>query len=311
MTLIDDAASHAVHAPMRVHGSNINGGNPPRGAGKPSSPGSTKVAWTLRSGDKIVAVHDFSINPQAITRVESSRASVFATKGGFYVDDFGAGPSTITLRQIVATGHWISAKHGLREVLTAREDVQRFIRNIYKPATRPMNGGRLQVYFHDNHMEQGHDERVFFPQNALSIQRSVDMPNVWLLELQMVGLEKNPFSDVEVERTSNRHHRKYVVKRGDTLHSIVVRLAGAHSTKKKRKHVLSALLKLNPAIRRKRTLHVGATNFLGDHTVTAKPMHVVPGEIIVLPTTTPVARATGDGALAAVSHATGDGALAG
>lgn len=281
--LPDDAAPHTIVAPQRV-------GDDGRPVSSTSS--STKVAWTLRHGKTIVAVHDFAINPQGLTRVESSRASLFATKGGFYVDDFGPGPAQITLRQLVASGKWKSVKAFnattntfLFEELTAREDVQRFIKEIYVPATRPVNNGRLSVYFHDNHFEQGHDEHVFFPQNGLSISRAVDLPNVWQVEIQMVSLEPKPFGDVTVTANPSRaSHSTYQVKKGDTLHKIAVKIAGGKkATANQVKQVLAKILKLNPKLKHTRTYHIGSTGFLGDHTVTVKPMHLAIGELLILP----------------------------
>lgn len=277
--LPDDATPHAIRPPQSIH-------RTVKGGGKPSSATSTKVAWTLRDRGKIVEVFDFAINPQGITRVESSRAQVFSTKGGHYADDFGPGPAMITLRQLVASGKRESIGGELWEAFTLREDVQRFIKRIYRPATRAVNHGRMDVFFHDNHFERGHDERVLFPQNGLTLQRAVDLQGVWLLELQMVSLEKNPFTDVDADRSPVPPHlrtHKYVVKRGDTLTKIVARVAGRGADAKKRKQVLARIVALNPWLKHRRKLHRGDSGYVGTKTVTAKPYQVVPGEVMVLP----------------------------
>jgi hypothetical protein len=277
--LPDDATPHAIAGVQSIHRTG-------KGGGKPSSASSTKVAWTLRDKGKIVEVFDFVINPQGITRVESSRAQVFSTKGGHYADDFGPGPAMITLRQIVASGKRESHGGGHYEAFTLREDVQRFIKRIYRPATIARNHGRHDVWFHDNHLEQGHDERILFPQNALTLQRAVDLQGVWLLELQMISLEKNPYGDVSVDRSPVPPHlrtHKYVVKRGDTLNKIVARVAGRGADAKKRKQVLARIIVLNPWLKHRRHLQRGDSGYVGTKTITAKPYQVVPGEVMVLP----------------------------
>lgn len=274
MALPDDLTPHAVYGPMQVHR------EPGKGGGSPASAGSTKVAWTLRQKGEIVEVFDFAINPQGINRVESSRATVSSTKGGHYVDDFGNGPSQITVRQLVASGQWVSRGDALAERYTLREDVQRFIKTIWLPATRPVNKGRVEVFFNDNHLEQGHEERVTFPTNGLTISRSVDQQGLWLLELQMIGLERNPYSDVvarEKHPKQIKNYRRYIVKRGDTLHGIVVRVAGPRASHTTQHQVLARILQLNPGLRHKRTIRIDGKD------VPAKPMRVVPGEVVRVP----------------------------
>ena len=50
-----------------------------------------RVGWILKQDGKEIANWAFSINPQAITRSPTTRTQMFATRGAFYVDDFGAG----------------------------------------------------------------------------------------------------------------------------------------------------------------------------------------------------------------------------
>ena len=71
-----------------------------------SVPGnSTKVGFTIRnSRNEIERGFAFLINPQGLTYQLGSRSSLSATKGGFYVDDFGPAPSAITMRQLIASG---------------------------------------------------------------------------------------------------------------------------------------------------------------------------------------------------------------
>lgn len=245
---------------------------------------SVKVGWTLRdSKDKLAGGYAFNINPQGITRVESSRATTQATKGSIYVDDFGPGAPQITLRQLVARGHSLVLDTGqVVQVNTTREDVIRFIDTIWTPAVQDAS---LQVHFHDNHLERGHEEHVYFPPNGLSIQRSVDLQNVWLLEVQMIGLDVRALDDLDTpDQPSNvTSKNRYIVRPGDTLTKIVVKLAGKKSSSTKRRAVLAKVLALNPQLRHARKLVPGAPNYAGTATVNAKPMRVYVGEVLLLP----------------------------
>lgn len=234
--------------------------------------GSTKVGWTVRDGsNKIVRGFSFLINPQGITRTHGSRSQLTATKGGFYTDDFGPAPNQIQLRQIVGAGKVVSGR-----IYTAREDVQRFIKEIWLPATAGPGSQKLRVFFHDHHFERGFEERVHFPPNSLTIQRSVDLHNLWLMELQMVSLEKYPYREIVTETALNpaANVKRYRVKGGDTLGKIVSRVAGKKASKKKRAQVQARILELNPRIRKRRVFPSGRVG---------QPMRVYPGEVLVIP----------------------------
>ncbi len=235
--------------------------------------GSTKVGWTLRDSQNRVKVgFAFRINPQGLTRVTGSRAQLQSTKGGHYVDDFGPGAGSITLRQLVAEGKTIKGGN----YYTGREDVQRFLQTIYLPATNGIGRKKYRVFFHDHHFERGFEERVYFPPNSLTIDRSVDLHHLWRVELQMVSLEKYPYAEVEVETSEPRvrQGRRHVVKRGQTFESLIRKVAGPKSTPSQRKRAREKLLKLNPFLRSRRKLPNGTVG---------KPMRVYPGEVIRLP----------------------------
>ena len=225
-------------------------------AGRPA-PGSLKVAWTLRdttSGD-VLEAFAWAINPQDIDRQPTQRNQVHATRSKFYVDDFGPGPTTITLTQLVSSGKWV----GDRNVYTAREDVQRFIETIYEPAqTRMLNGRRrtMAVYFHDNHWERGMDERVLFPQNGLRVYRSVDQGRLWLVQITMLSLERRPLKDDTYEHAEAtvRRVQSYIVRSGDTLQKIARRLAGSRASSAQVRAVTRRILDLNPRLKRARTV---------------------------------------------------------
>lgn len=237
---------------------------------------SMKVGFTLRNGHgKIIEAFAYPLNPQGITRQLSTRSQVFATKGGFYLDHFGSGPEQITVRQLVASGRKTNT-----HFYTPREEIQRFLKRIYLPAVHDPAGHAC--HFHDNHFERGHESRVFFPENGLTIQRAVDLHNVWLVEYQMVNLERFPYTDVEAKPSPNRPRtRRYLVKAHDTLTKLAVRLLRGHSHRHvpgaKVKAMVHRLLVLNPKLRKKRKFKVG------DRTITLKPHQLHAGEIIRVP----------------------------
>lgn len=247
-----------------------------------SVPGdSTKVGFTIRdTSNRIERGFSFLINPQGLTRTEGSRTQLFATKGGFYVDDFGPAPGQVTMRQLVASGKVVPGAF-----FTAREDVQRFLTTIYLPATRgPLRDGK-HVYFHDHHFSRGFEERVYFPPNSLTIQRSVDLHNLWLLELTMVSLERFPYGEVEASSSAQRTRGagSVVVTKGMTLHSIASVRAGVRTSFGQPmnatgataiKLMITKILGLNPWIKKPRAIPGGGVG---------KPMQVYPGETVILP----------------------------
>lgn len=238
--------------------------------------GSSKVGFTLRdaSGDVVDAMA-FLINPQGLQRADGSRSTLFGTRAGWLVDNFGAAPGTIQLRQLVASGKNLG-HDGL--IYTAREDVQRFIRNIYLPSMHATGPAR-KVYFHDHHFERGMEQQVWFPAGSLNIDRSVEANNVWRVDLQMVSLEKNPYKDLVAQPVSTRHTgRSYQVKKGDSLASLVTRLAGKNVPSFVRAQVQARLVSLNPKLSKARQKPGDPAG-----TKNAKPLKLYPGEIILLP----------------------------
>lgn len=252
----------------------------PRAGSTPAT--STKVGFTLRnSSNRILRGFSFFINPQGLDYSLGSRSQLFATKGGFYVDDFGPAPSQIQLRQLVATGKVIEDGY-----YTAREDVQRFLKNIYLPATAGPTKTRYRVFFHDHHFERGFEQHVYFPPNSLSISRAVDLHNLWRLELQMISLEKYPYAEIEADPNDPRTKagRAYTCKAGDTLHTVAARLAGGQlawgglavigASPAKVARIQDQILKLNPFLKKSRVLADGRVG---------KPMILHAGEVIRLP----------------------------
>lgn len=251
------------------------------------APESTKVGFTLRDKTSKAVARDesgnahafaFLINPQGLGRSHGTRSTLHATQARVYVNDFGWAPYTITLRQLVASGKVIQGGF-----YTEREDVQRFLERIYLPAIA--NRSRWEVMFHDHHYERGSDETVMFPPNSLDIQRDVSLHGVWLVQLQMIGLEKLPYKDVDVEpsapRSTTARKRRYTVRSGDTLHKLIVRWAGKGASAAKRKRLLEAVLKANPKITKRRQLKVKTGS--GTQTIEGKPNHVYPGEVLIRP----------------------------
>lgn len=254
---------------------------------------SRMVGWTLRRGGKMIAQHAFSINPQAITRSDSPRNQMFATQGGFYVDDFGPGPTTIQLTQLVAHGRATPSGGGGLARATMREDVLRWYDNIYTQATS--NPGRIEVWFHDNHLWNQINgktpELVYFPPQSVSLVRSVQQHNVWQLQVTMLTLT----SSDAASRVSNRvpGHPKikvHVVRKGETLHKIAAHLAGKHATHKRILQLQQQIVALTKKYgqdditkNRKVNAYSNTTSQTPVGTLHVTRMHVAPGERIILP----------------------------
>jgi hypothetical protein len=261
-----------------------------------------RVGWTLRSsGNQIVRMPDgrpaawgFTINPQGLTYDHSNRNQMFATKSRFYVDAFGPGSVTITLRQLVASGGYTG-----EAVFAAREDVLTWLAMIYEPAIQ--RGSKYRVFFHDMHLDRTSGAsgwEVFFPNSPVSVQRSVDLHNVWLVQITMQTLTPNLYSGLqrEISADSNRTRATYhyrVVK-GDTLHRIAQKAVKHDHHRYSLEQMTNLILRLNPAIKQKRVVNVyrrGGQSYPspfrnGPSTptpVTVKSMHVTPGESLILP----------------------------
>jgi hypothetical protein len=236
---------------------------------------STKVGWTLRdTNGRIVNALAFRINPQGIDYVLGGRATLNAVKSGLFVDDFGPAATVISLRQTIVEGKnaYLAGPY-----YPSREEVQRFLTDIYLPATAGPGKRKMRVHFHDHHFERGFEQRVVFLDNSLTISRSAEQVGVWQLQLQMVSLERYPYASVAAQKVpqgSANGKRQYRVKHGDTLEKIVRGLAGRHPSKAKLNRTRAALLRVNPQLRKRRKLPNGSIG---------KPMHVYPGELLALP----------------------------
>lgn len=239
-----------------------------------AGPNSTRVGFTLRdTKGKIVDAFAFRINPQGLDYTLGSRATMYAVKSGFYTNDFGPAASVIALRQLVMTG---KNAYLNGPFYTAREDVQRFMKQIFLPAINGSVSAPRRVFFHDHHFERGFEQRVVFLADSLTVSRATETPGLWRVELQMVSLEKFPYAEVSANKVPQKTSsgKQYRVKRGDTLEKIVRNLAGKGASASKRKKVQAALLAANPQLRKKRTQPNGQP---------AKPMKVYAGELLALP----------------------------
>lgn len=266
---------------------------PPLGWNHGKPDGSRQVGWTLqrRGSTQIVEQHAFSINPQSITRTDSTRTQLFATQAGFYVDDFGPGPVTIQITQLVAHGRQYANGGGSLSRATMRQDVLRFYDRIYTKAVA--NRGQYQVYFHDNHLwdvvSSRSPEKVYFPPQAFQLVRSTSLHNVWQLQLTMVTLDAPPpaTSGVQGPTPGLPRVKVYVVQNGDTLKKIATKLAGRNNTHKRVLQLEQQIVALTKKygkddITKNRTVQIySGGNRVGQTNVTR--MHVAPGEKIILP----------------------------
>src|SRR5208282_5306847 len=138
-------------------------------------------------------------------------------RGSFYVDDFGAGPTTIQISQFLAAGKAQQAE-GFE---TLREHVLRFYDTIWLPAAGPgYSNSPVEVLFYDNHLYAGLPsqanvpERVYFPsQNSFQLLRSVGQNNVWQVQITMVGLDKpEPEREAQALLHGKGKTKPYLVK---------------------------------------------------------------------------------------------------
>lgn len=254
---------------------------------------SRHVTWTLRERgrpDKIVKAFGFHLNPQAISRGFTARSQLQATRARFYVDNFGPGPTTISVRQLVASGkHAISTRGQWEEMYTARKDVLRFLAEVYYPAQRAPD--TYDIYFHDNHWSRGSDELVYFPASAVDVSRSVEQHGVWLVNITMVSLERTPFKDWLGPDEDQRDPENgfvstvVIVARGSEILSKFIRrlIRTKYATTKNEKKLTAKVLDLNPDIRRARTEQLFYPDGTPQGSVTVKPFHLAPGQKIRVP----------------------------
>lgn len=247
-----------------------------------------RVGWILKRGKKEIANYAFSINPQSMTRTSTTRTQMFATRGGFYVDDFGAGPSTIQINQFVAAGK--AQQAGGYETL--REHVLRFYDEIWTPAAGPgYSNSPVEVFFYDNHLyaglpSQAHSpEKVYFPQNGFQLMRAVGQNNVWQLQLTMMSLEKP-----EQEASSLLHGKGktklYRVKQGETLKKFAAaHAAKSHPTAKQILAYEKAILKLNPSVGKNRPVDIFSPSnvTVPVEKIEVKRNHLAAGELLTVP----------------------------
>lgn len=259
---------------------------------------SRMVGWTIhrRGSSQIIDSHAFSINPQSITRTDSPRNQMFATQDGFYVDDFGPGPTNIQISQLVAHGRRYAAVGGQLSRATMREDVLRFKDVIYERATA--NPGQYDVYWHDNHLwtilNSKSPERVYFPPQSLQIMRSVQLHNVWQLQLTMVTLDPPSSGRNTGTIPGQPRIRVHVVRRGETLLKLAAKLAHAggnrHPSHKRILQIQQQIIALTKKygaddITKARTVPIYSASNPSQwlNLVAVSRLHLAAGEKIILP----------------------------
>jgi hypothetical protein len=270
-------------------------GLPPLGWNRGRPDGSRMVGWTVhhRGSNRILEQHAFSINPQSIIRAPLNRNQMFATQGGFYVDDFGEGSETITISQLVAHGRASAGGGGSLQRATMRDDVIRFYDLIYTKVSA--NPGQYDLYFHDNHFWPKLDarvpEKVYFPSQGFQITRSVSLHNVWQMQVVMGTLQPSPNAVKDGLPTPNRPKIKvHIVMRGETLTKIAAKLAGKHATHKRILALQQQIVALTKKYgqdditkNRAVNLYNPARPDLVTNTIHVTRMHLAAGEKIILP----------------------------
>lgn len=267
-------------------------GLPPLGwnHGKPDT--SRQIGWTLTRRGALVNQHAFAINPQGIVRSDTPRNQMFATQGGFYVDDFGPGPTTIQLTQLIAHGRATAGGGGGLQRATMREDVLRFYDLIYIPWSKAP--ATLTVQFYDSHLwnqpTSKTGEPVYFPSNGVQLTRHVSLHNVWQLQVTMITTRAPTTAQAATGPVPGRPKvRVYIVRHGDTLKKIATRLAGKNATHKRVLQIEQTIVALTKSygaddITKARTVNTFSTRTEGQQgQVHVTRMHVAPGEKIVLP----------------------------
>lgn len=252
----------------------------------PKSPTATmRVGWILKRAGKNIANFAFSINPQSIARTDSSRTQLWGTRGAFYVDDFGAGPTTIQITQLISSGRPISGGYQ-----TLREHILQFNDEIWEQAVGPgYSNTPVQVYFYDNHLYNGTreaaaiPERVYFPPNGFTLTRSTSAHNVWQAQITMITLAK-PSSAVALPGAKKKT-KVIIVQVGQTLHKIAVKVAGHKATAKQVLAAEKKILELNPRVKktRKEPIFSPANPATKIGEVEIKAHHVRSGEKLTIP----------------------------
>ncbi len=252
----------------------------------PKSPtGSARVGWILKQSGKRIADFAFNINPQSITRSPTTRTQLWATRGAFYVDDFGAGPTTIQINQLLGTG--IQAPG---EYQTLRESFLQFYDEIWVTAAgQGYNRNPIEVFFYDNHLYAGLPERadvpekVYFPAQGFQVNRSVSLNNVWQVQVSMVSLEKP--SNPTTLGGGKKKTKPYLVRENETLKKIAAKLAGKHPTAKQILSMERAIIHYNPKVAKNRTVLIYSplNTITPVGSVEVKRNHVAKGQVLKVP----------------------------
>lgn len=246
-----------------------------------------KIGWELRRNGKVEASFAFAINPQSINRMPTTRAQLYATRSQFYVDDFGPGSETIQIGQLVASGKGASSGF-----VTLREDILKFRDDIWMQAVGKGYGTEpLEVYFYDNHLFHGVKgavelpERVWFPPTSLSLERAVNLQNVWRLSLTMMTLEKPVAAGSPPGAGKSPNGTTLIiVRKTEDVQALARKHAGKSPSSARVKSVAQAILKLNPDMKRNRTVPIfSAATGQQTESHEVKSMHVLAGEKVLVP----------------------------
>lgn len=114
--------------------------------------------------------YTFSVNPEEYTQEEPSRSVVTQTKGGAWVDDFGAGLQTINIQG--TTGF----RNGLG--VTKFKELRNMIRNYY--------GGTAELTFHN--WTDDESWIVHTDPSGFRLMRSKSNPLLYMYEIRLVCL---------------------------------------------------------------------------------------------------------------------------
>ena len=176
--------------------------------------------------------------------------------------------------------------------VTLREDILAFYNDIYLVAIGSNSSSKpLEVFFYDNHLFHGVrgaielPEAVWFPPGGFSLERAVNLQNVWRFGLTMTALERPRASQGPPGGGSSASGTTVIiVRKSETLNVFARKHAGKSPSAKRVKTVEQAILKLNTGLKKARKVPIFSWQ-TGQQTSSqeVKAMRVLAGEKILIP----------------------------
>lgn len=157
----------------------------------------TLKRMAFRFDGKIIQL---KLNPEEYTQAEPGRGSITQTKGGAWLDDFGAGLGTITMR---GTTGFKSAAGDKLVGFSRLKEIRDMVRNYYAKGNP---GDLVDKFITFHNFTDGEHWDVYI--KSFTLMRSVNRPLVYLYDIQMVILKKG--TSVKYENKESRY--QYVMR---------------------------------------------------------------------------------------------------